>query len=77
MSVDQRDLTVAHVREPAGANFVEVVFLESARFYRLARSHRAFDRVFSALKRAEAAQRTVTITFAALNGADIEDVQSL
>jgi hypothetical protein len=73
----QRILTVAHVREPAMTTFVQVMFLESPRFYRLSRSHAQFDRLLSTLKAAEAATRTVRVTIADPHGDDIDDVQTL
>jgi plasmid replication initiation protein len=82
MSVDvpsdrQRDLTVAHVRERMETDFVDVMFLESARFFRLSRSHRHFDRLLAVLKTSEAAGRTVRVTLTVRHGDDIEDVQTL
>ena len=73
----QRDLTVAHVRERPGLDAVEVMFLESARTFRLSRSHEHFDRVLSALRAAEAEGRSVRVTLTIPHGGDIDDVQSL
>lgn len=73
----QRDLTVAHVRERSGADFVEVMFVESARTFRLFRSHPDFDRLLSTLTAAEAAGHRVRITLTIPHGGDIEDAQKL
>ena len=73
----QRDLTVAHVRERPGLDVVEVMFLESARPFRLSRSHEHFDRLLSALQASEAEARSVRVTLTSPNGGDIDEVQSL
>lgn len=57
-------------------DFVEVMFLESARPFRLSRSHEHFERVLSALKASEAAGRAVRVTLTAPHGGDIDDVKS-
>jgi hypothetical protein len=82
MSVDppgdrQRDLIVAHVRERPGMDFVEVMFLESARTFRLSRSHEHFDRLLSTLQASEAAGRSVRVTLTTPHGGDIDDAHSL
>ena len=38
-------MTVAHIREPEGRDYCEVVFLESARFYRLGKANPAFSEI--------------------------------
>jgi len=80
MSVDrpsdrQRDLTVARVRERPGLDFVEVMFLESARIFHLSRTHDRFDQLLSKLQEPEGRPLRVTVTTP--HGADIEDVQKL
>jgi hypothetical protein len=56
---------------------VEVMFLESARFFRLSRSHDRFDRLLSALRASEAAGLSVRVTVTAPHGSDIDDVRIL
>ena len=56
-----RELTVASLREPEEADHVEVLFLESARFYRLPRAHAGFDEVLGLLRRALEEHRTVLV----------------
>lgn len=73
----QSDLTVAHVREPSGKDFVEVMFLQSARIFRLSRLHDRFDRLLSTLREAEAAGRSVRITVSSPHGGEIDDVENV
>ncbi|MFQ5526720.1 MAG: hypothetical protein ACE5GX_10715 [Thermoanaerobaculia bacterium] len=47
-----REMTVAHVREPEGEGYVEVMFLESARIYRLERESPAFEEALRLLTQA-------------------------
>jgi hypothetical protein len=69
-----RALTVAHVRQRSQEDFVEVLFLESARIFRLSRAHERFDQIVSRLHEAEVAGRPVRVTFAAANSDLIEDI---
>ena len=73
----QSDLTVAHVREPSGKDFVEVMFLQSARIFRLSRLHDRFDRLVSTLREAEAAGQSVRVTLTTPHGGEIDDVETL
>jgi hypothetical protein len=70
-----RDLTVAHIREPEGADHVEVLFLQSARIYELRRSHPSFDPLLERLHAARAEQRVVTVRLASPDGDVVEDVE--
>jgi len=70
-----RELTVAHVREPKGEDFAEVAFLESARFYRLARSHPAYEETLDRLRAAQAAGRPLAVVVASLDSDAIEEVR--
>lgn len=47
-----RDMTVANIRYPEGANFVEVVFLESARFFLLPKESGAYEVMLGKLEHA-------------------------
>ena len=51
-----------------GAGDVEVLFLESARLYRLPNDSPGFDRILERLRGAESSQRTVRVTFDSLGG---------
>jgi hypothetical protein len=66
----ERELTVAAVR---GSDHVEVLFLESARVYRLDRARPDFDELLGRLQEG----RRVRVTTAPPDGEVIEDVQLL
>ncbi len=61
-----RELTVAHIREPTGADYAEVMFLESARFYRLPRKNPAYDQTLRLLRDALAKGRILKVGVASL-----------
>jgi hypothetical protein len=69
-----RELTVAAVREPPGADFVEVAFLESARFYRLPRQNPEFAEALASLRAAQAAGRRLRVAFTTPHGDTIAAV---
>ncbi len=68
-------MTVAQIREPEGRDYCEVVFLESARFYRLLRANPAFGEVIGKLRNAMSMERPVKVILAAVNSDVIEDAQ--
>ena len=72
--MSQREMTVAHVREPPGADHVEVMFYESARFYRLPRASPSFEETLRLLKEAAAVGLPLTITLAPAESDVIEEV---
>ena len=74
MPVSPRELTVAHIRESPGAH-VEVVFLESARFYKLPRAHPRFDELIERLRRGLAGHHPVRVRVTSPHGDVIDDVQ--
>jgi hypothetical protein len=69
-----RTLTVARLRENSRSDRVEVMFLESARFYQLFRTHVDFENCLARLRSAAKSQHTVTIGLASLDSDIIEDV---
>jgi hypothetical protein len=69
-----REMTVARIRERTGADSVDVMFLESARIYKLARSNPSFDRILAQLRNAMARRRPLTIRLASLDSDVIDDV---
>jgi hypothetical protein len=69
-----RQMTVAHVREPPGADHVEVMFCESARFYLLPRGSPTFEASLRLLREAGAAGEPLMITLASLESDVIEGV---
>lgn len=70
-----RELTVAAVREPPGADFVEVAFLESARFFRLPRKDPELAETLALLRAAQAAGHRLRVTFTAPHGDTIDGVE--
>jgi hypothetical protein len=72
-----RQMTVAHIREQNEGDFWEVVFLESARFYRLSRKHQAFDSTVQRLREAMKSGRKLDIVLPAPDSDLIEEVLSL
>jgi hypothetical protein len=70
-----RTMTVAHIREPEGREYCEVVFLESARFYRLPKANPAFGEIIGRLRNAMSMGRPVKVVLAAVSSDLIEDVQ--
>ncbi len=69
-----REMTVAHIREPEGADYLEVVFLESARFYRLLRQNPKYDEIVRLLRDAMAKGRVLKVRCASLDSDVIEEV---
>jgi hypothetical protein len=69
-----RRMTVARVREPAGADHVIVAFLESARFYRLLRSNPEFDESLRRLRAASGKAQPVGVRCASLDSDVIEAI---
>jgi hypothetical protein len=74
-----RTLTVARVRDARGGGGndgdVEVLFLESARFYHVRRSNPRFENVLAVLREAIPAGRPLRVRFASPGGDVIEDVR--
>jgi hypothetical protein len=70
-----RELTVAHIRSRADIDHVEVLFLESAIVYKLLREQPGSDALLERLRKAEVAQRAVSVGLASLDSDVIEDVQ--
>lgn len=62
-----RDMTVANIRDEPDSDHVKVVFLESARFYRLNRNHPGFDETIRRLREALAQQRAVRVGLESLD----------
>jgi hypothetical protein len=64
-----RDLTVAKIREGPGP--VQVLFLESARFYALPRERADFDVLLALLRASERQGRAVKVTLATIDSETI------
>ena len=70
----RQKLTVGHVREPDPSGNIEVIFLESARFYRLLRNNPKFNDVLKRLRDAEKEKRPINAATASMESDIIEDV---
>ena len=70
-----REMTAADIREPKGADSIEVIFLESARFYRLRRNNAAFERILAMLRESVAKSRAVKVRFASIESDVIQNVE--
>ena len=75
MSADDRTLTVAKVRSREDADYVEVLFLESARIYKLPRKQPRFDELLHRLQVAEREGQLVNLALASPRSDVIEDVR--
>jgi hypothetical protein len=69
-------LTVANIRDDDQAGDLEVLFLESARFYRLPRANPSFDRLAALLRRAMTEQRPVRVSIRSPADDVIDDVSA-
>lgn len=69
-------MTVANIRERDGADGLEVVFLESARFYRLPKDTPAYDDLVRVLRGAMATGRVLNVGVASPDSEIIEDVHA-
>jgi hypothetical protein len=76
VSAVYRELTVARIRTPDNADYVEVLFLESARIYELSRDRPDFAELFGLLQRAELEGRPIKVGFGSLDSDVIEVVPS-
>jgi hypothetical protein len=70
-----RAMTPAHIREPQEADYVEVVFLESARFYRLFKKNPIYHEIVKLLRVAIAEKRALQVRCASLESDAIVEVQ--
>lgn len=70
-----REMTPAHVRETQGSEFAEVMFLESARIYRLFKKNRKYEEILKRLGEAIAKKRVVCVLLDKTRGGIIEDVE--
>jgi hypothetical protein len=72
---DYREMRVAHIRERKEADYVEVMFLESARIYKLPKKNSKCDEILRLLRDAIARERVVKVRFTSPESDVIEDVQ--
>lgn len=71
-----RELTVAHIRSREDGDDVEVLFLESARIYKLLAKQPGREELLERLRAAEVERRPVRVGLASLDSDVIEDVQA-
>jgi hypothetical protein len=71
---DFREMTAAHIREPKNADFVEVMFLESARIYKVFKNNRKCKEILKRLREAVEKKLTVRVQLDTPHGDVIEDV---
>jgi hypothetical protein len=69
-----RRLTVAQIRSRGNTDYVEVLFLESARIYKLLKDQPNFDELLNRLQAAERDGRPVRVAPASPHGDVIDDV---
>jgi len=67
-------MTVAHVRTLPGAEFAEVMFLESARIYKLFKNNLKYEEIMKTLRKAAARNCSVRVLLNLPQGDVIEDV---
>jgi hypothetical protein len=70
-----REMRVAHVRERKGAKYLEVMFMESARIYKLFEANPAFGKILGCLRAAEGKNRKLKVRCASVESDVIEEVQ--
>ncbi|NTW69545.1 MAG: hypothetical protein HGB23_06790 [Chlorobiaceae bacterium] len=70
-----RDMTVANIRSNDEADFVEIVFLESARFYRIMKKNSNFNDMLGKLETALSDSKRVTVGLDSIESEIIEDVR--
>lgn len=69
-------MTVARIRERKGADHVEVLFLESPRFYKLLKKNPAYDEILKQLREAMTSGHVVKVRRASPDSEIIDAVQS-
>ncbi len=72
-----RIMTVARILESDTGDQTEVVFLESAMFFKLPRENHAFDRVIASLRSAFEKGIPVEVRLRSLDSDMIEDVRAI
>ena len=70
-----RAMTPVHIREPRGADYVEVAFLESARFYRLSRRNPIYHQIVKLLRDAIPKKRALQVRCTPLKSNAIAEVR--
>lgn len=71
-----QEMTPAHIRETPGSEFAEVMFLESARIYKLPKKNSKYEEILKRLREAIAKQRVVRALLDQPHGGIIEDIEA-
>lgn len=71
-----REMRVAHLRERKDAEYLEVMFLESARIYKLAKGNPAYSEIVGELRSALGKKCAVQVRCAAAESDVIEEVRT-
>lgn len=69
-----REMTVAHIREGSSPDYVEIIFLDSARFYTLKKDNPDFVRIMNLLSEAKSKKKVVKVYLSSLESDIIENV---
>ena len=70
-----RTMTVANIRREEGADFAVVLFLESARFYRLLKKNRDYRIILQKIENALSDTEPLTVGFESIESDIIEEVK--
>lgn len=71
-----REMRVAHIRERKDAAYLEVMFLESARIYKLFKENPAYSEILGQLRAAFAKKDALRVRCASAQSDQIEEVQA-
>jgi hypothetical protein len=70
-----RGMTPVHIREPREADYLEVAFLESARFYRLSKRNPIYHQIVKLLRDAIGKKRALQVRCASAESDMIVEVR--
>ena len=70
-----RDMTAAHVREMPDVEFAEVMFLESARIYRLSKNNPKYEEILKRLREAIAKEGVVRVLLDQPHGSIVQALE--
>jgi hypothetical protein len=73
---DFLEMTAANIRELKGAEYVEVMFLESARIYKVFQSNSKYEEILKRLREAVNKRHLVRVQLNLPHGDVIEDAES-
>lgn len=68
-------MTPAHIREPQESDYLNVAFLESARFYRVFKRNPMYHQIVKLLRDAITRKRAVQVRCTSLESDTVEEVQ--